>query len=72
LAAWVPDMFYNIYFAKNHKIAKNSTTVKAREKISADLESLEFYKKLDVCLTIFLNNKIFNNKNRLENLRHFL
>ncbi len=67
MAAWVPDVFFNFYFAKNHKIAKNSTTIKAREKISADLESLEFYKKLVVCLTIFLNNQIFNNKNRLEN-----
>jgi hypothetical protein len=27
---------------KNHKIAKNSTTTKAREKISTDLESLDF------------------------------
>jgi hypothetical protein len=31
---------------KNHKIAKNSTTTKARETISADLESLEFWKYL--------------------------
>ncbi len=28
---------------KNHKIAINSTTARAREKISTDLESSEFY-----------------------------
>jgi hypothetical protein len=42
VAALVPDMFYNFYLVKNHKIAKNSTTTKAREKISTFLESLEF------------------------------
>ncbi len=35
-------MFGNFYLVKNHKIAKNSTIAKAREKISADLESFEF------------------------------
>jgi hypothetical protein len=35
-------MFCNFYFVKNHKIGNNSTTTKAREKISTDLESLEF------------------------------
>jgi hypothetical protein len=34
VAAWFPDMFCNFYLVKNHKIAKNSTTTKAREKIS--------------------------------------
>jgi len=29
---------------KNHNIANNSTTTKAREKLSTDLESLEFSK----------------------------
>jgi hypothetical protein len=42
VAAWFPDMFRNFYFEKNHKIAKNSTTTKAREKIVTDLESIEF------------------------------
>ncbi len=51
LGAWLPDMFCNFYFVKNYKIAKTSATTKAREKISADLESLEFYKNFDVCLT---------------------
>jgi hypothetical protein len=32
VAAWFPDMFCNFYLVKNHKIAKNSTTTKAREK----------------------------------------
>jgi hypothetical protein len=37
---------------KNHTIAANSTTTKAREeKISTDLESIEFGKLFGVCLT---------------------
>jgi hypothetical protein len=32
VAAWFPDMFCNFYLVKNHKIAKNSTTTKAKEK----------------------------------------
>jgi hypothetical protein len=41
VVAWVPDMFCKFYLGKNHKIAKKKpTTTKAREKISADLESL--------------------------------
>jgi hypothetical protein len=32
------------FVKKNHKIADNSTTATAREKISTDLESLEFLK----------------------------
>jgi hypothetical protein len=42
VAAWFEDMFCNFYSVKNHKIAKNSTTNKAREKISTDLESIHF------------------------------
>jgi len=42
VAAWFPDMFCNFYVVKNHKTATNSTTTKAREKISTALESLEF------------------------------
>jgi hypothetical protein len=41
VAARVPDMFCSFYLAKNHEIAYNSATTKAREKISTDLESLE-------------------------------
>jgi len=51
VAQWVPDMFRNFYFVKNLKIALNSTTPKAREKISTDLETLEFGEFLDVCWT---------------------
>jgi hypothetical protein len=51
VAAWVPDMFCNFYLGKNHKIAKNSTTTKAKEKISTHLKSLEFYEFFYVCLT---------------------
>ena len=42
VAALVPDMVCNFYLVKNHKIANNSTTIEAREKISTYLESLEF------------------------------
>jgi hypothetical protein len=44
MAAWVSDMFCNFYLLKNNKIAKNSATAKAREKINTDSESLEFLK----------------------------
>jgi hypothetical protein len=40
--AWFPYMFCDFYLLKNIKIAKMSTTVIAREKISAVWESLEF------------------------------
>ncbi len=39
VAAVFPDMFCNFCLVKNQKIAKNSTTTKAREKISTYLES---------------------------------
>jgi hypothetical protein len=42
VAALVLDMFGNFYLVKNHKIANNSATTEATEKISTDLESLEF------------------------------
>ncbi len=32
-----------LLFSKNSQIGKHLTTTKAREKISTDLESLEFY-----------------------------
>jgi hypothetical protein len=41
VAAWVSDPFCN--FCENHKIDDNSITTKAREKISTDLELLEFF-----------------------------
>jgi hypothetical protein len=42
VAAWFPDMDFNFYFVKNHKIAKNSTTTEDKEKISIALEPLGF------------------------------
>jgi hypothetical protein len=42
VAAWVPDIFCDIYLVRSHKIAENSATTEAREKISTDLESAEF------------------------------
>jgi hypothetical protein len=34
VAAWFPDMFCIFYNVKNHTIAKNSTTTKAKYKIT--------------------------------------
>ncbi len=62
VTALVRDMFCNFYLVKNHKIANNSATTEAREKISTDLESLEFQKFFDIGLTIFQNNQILHNK----------
>jgi hypothetical protein len=31
VAAWVPNIFCNFYFMKNHEIADNSTINEARE-----------------------------------------
>jgi hypothetical protein len=62
VAALVPDMFYNFYLVKNHKIANNSATIEAREKITTHLESLKFQKIFDVCLTKFENYQILLNK----------
>ncbi len=59
LAWWFPDMFGKFYLTKNHKNAKNSATIRARENISTYLGSLEF---LDVCLTKFINNQILFTK----------
>jgi hypothetical protein len=36
---------------KNSKNINDSTTTEAREKISKDLESLDFYKFYNVCFT---------------------
>ncbi len=49
-AIWVLNMFCKFYTLKNHKIVKNATTTEAMEKISADLESLEFKKTFNVCM----------------------
>jgi hypothetical protein len=43
VAAWFPDMFCNFYLVKNNKIAKNSTTTKAREKIITDFTNFLMY-----------------------------
>jgi hypothetical protein len=37
VAEWFPDMFRHFYIVKNHKIAKSSTTSKAREKIKSQI-----------------------------------
>jgi hypothetical protein len=42
MAAWVTDMFFNYYLLKNQKMFKNSNTAEAEQKLSADLDSLQF------------------------------
>ncbi len=42
VAAWVPDLFRNFYLVNNHTNENNSTTTIATEKVTADLESLQF------------------------------
>ncbi len=53
-----PIYVYNFYLVKNRTFANNSTIAKGAEKISGDLESSEFEKKIDVGLTKFKNNQI--------------
>jgi len=53
VAALFPDLLSNFYLVKNHKIAKNSAITRGREKISTDLESVEFF---DACWTKLKNN----------------
>ncbi len=55
-------MLCNFYVTKNHKIATNSTTTEAVEKISADLKSLKFKKYFNVHLAKLKNNQILQNK----------
>jgi hypothetical protein len=46
-------MFRNFYLVKFPKIAKCSATTVAREKLMNIVESLEFYKNIDVYSTKF-------------------
>jgi hypothetical protein len=46
----------------NQKIANNSATTEARDKISTYLEFLEFYNLFDACWTNFENYQIWLNK----------
>jgi hypothetical protein len=52
VAALVVDiMLHILYLVKNHKIANNSATTEAREKIRAHSECLELLENVDVFLT---------------------
>ncbi len=62
MAAWIPDMFCDIYLVKGRKIANNSAITETREKIITYLESVEFWKLFDICLTNFENYQILINK----------
>jgi hypothetical protein len=52
VASWIQDMLCNFCLVKIDKIADNSFTTEAREKVSADLEFLEFQIFFVACLTI--------------------
>ncbi len=56
VAALVPDMFCNFYLAKFTKLLITQQWLKLEEKIRTYLESIEFWKFFDVCLTLL--NKI--------------
>ncbi len=58
-------MFHNFYFVKNHEIAKNTTTVDDREKLSKNWEFLEFNNSFDVGYAEFKNSQIL-----LNNISH--
>jgi hypothetical protein len=58
---WYYICFATFIWWNTTKLAKNSTTTNASEKISTDLESIEL-KKVDACITKFKNNKILLNK----------
>jgi hypothetical protein len=57
VAALVPEMFCNFYLVKKHNFANDPTAAVAREKIIANLESLEFYNYFDAGLTKLKNNQ---------------
>jgi hypothetical protein len=59
VAAWVSDMFSNVYLMKNHKIAGGLTTTEAREKNTHIFGILRILGIFEVCLTKFKNNQIF-------------
>ncbi len=50
VGAWVQDMLFNFYLAKEHKNVNYSSAAEAEGKTSADMESLNFYIFI-VCLT---------------------
>ncbi len=55
-------MFCNFYLVKNHKIANNSATTEAIEKIRTYLDSLELLKSFDICLTKFEIYQVLHDK----------
>ncbi len=57
-----PTYVLQLLLQKIHKFVNKSATAEAREKISTYLESLEFQKFFDVCLTKFEDHQILLNK----------
>jgi hypothetical protein len=53
VAARFPDMFFNFYLVKNHKIANYSATTKAREKTKHIFGILRSNKNFDAFFTKF-------------------
>ncbi len=68
VAAWVPGMFCNFYFVKNHEIAKNSTITKDREK---DKHRFGILRILEKFSSIFPHNlKLKKNQILLNKISH--
>jgi hypothetical protein len=61
MALWVPDMFYNFYLVKSHKIANISITTETRKK-QAPFFICRILEIFDLCLTKFENNQILHFK----------
>ncbi len=57
VATWVPDIVFNFYFVKNHKIANNSSTKVRENKLRFGILII-FY----VCLAKFRSNQILLHK----------
>ncbi len=61
-ARWPQICFATFIWQKNHEIVNNTATTEAKEKINTCMESLEFQKFCDVCLTKFKSDQILLNK----------
>jgi hypothetical protein len=57
-----PRYAWQLLYSENSQKRINSTTTEARGKVSAYLESLEFHKNIDSCLTTFKHNQILLNR----------
>jgi hypothetical protein len=57
-----PKYVFRHLLREKDKIGNNSAATKAKEKISTDLESVQFHLNFYVCSTKYKNNQILLNK----------